>query len=419
MGCHHSKNVVETSSPAAPASTTKTALTNESTFIPRAVSDIIFKNANDTVDPHLQRCVSTLQIATPSSGAVLASRRRESDARKTSQRAKDRYMCGPSRSVLTIGVDHTLTPTLRTHQCVPATRLLIKMLYHYAACDAEDVCEMHDERSLQNDLHPTYDNIQRALALFVRRMQPSSFNVLYFAGRAGQIHNIASSAQQDDIMNECIYSSDLQPLLDVSMRNTLLVGLPAHSLLLCIFDAGHASPMLDLPFVLNEDGTWMRNVHTLLPSNIQDGAVILCLTLCRSSSSSFVTESTEAQEQQQQQPTSTTTNEMFEHALAKYTYKAAGTLSWALNSLLRDNDDDENNNANHKSFFFRNRRQNKKVTTSRRVVSIVEMMHKLRQRVMSAGYDETVHFSCSTIMSAMLPFPLQPQRHERAGRKRI
>jgi len=90
----------------------------------------------------------------------------------------------------------------------------------------------------------TRSQILAALDALIKDASPGDFLVLLYSGHGGQV----PTSKETDGMNECIFDSDLTPILDDELKRQTVDRLSAGVRIYFHFDCCHSGSILDLPF---------------------------------------------------------------------------------------------------------------------------------------------------------------------------
>ncbi|KAI0310449.1 caspase domain-containing protein [Amylostereum chailletii] len=160
----------------------------------------------------------------------------------------------PRYKALIIGIGYNKTPAekgLRLGGCIGDARAVEDMLVRVQNFRPSDITVMTDEEAdgipdSTKRLEPTLDNIIYQMGKLVADAGPGDVFVFYYAGHSNQTPALVDKFEVDG-MDEYLYSSDCEMILDDEIRKVLVNPLvDTGARLTAIVDACHSGTILDL-----------------------------------------------------------------------------------------------------------------------------------------------------------------------------
>ncbi|KAI5117069.1 hypothetical protein M0805_008815 [Coniferiporia weirii] len=187
----------------------------------------------------------------------------------------------PRRKALLIGITYERNEELRgkslkgPHHDVDEVRKLLQGVYGW---DAECLKVLRDDGILPQS-QPTLENIRCELKQLVEGAEAGDHLFFYFSGHGGQVPDL--DGDEDDEMDEVLFTCDGKMLVDDELHETIVEPLPAGCRLTALLDCCSSGTGLDLPFnaVSPKQSTFQNRTFMRRHS---DGDVVL-LAACEDS----------------------------------------------------------------------------------------------------------------------------------------
>ncbi|KAH8886096.1 hypothetical protein GQ53DRAFT_876471 [Thozetella sp. PMI_491] len=161
--------------------------------------------------------------------------------------------CTGRRKALLIGINY-FGQQGELRGCINDVKNVSTFLIERYNYKREDIVYLTDD---QEDpiLHPTRDNIIRAMKWLVAGAQPNDSLFLHYSGHGGQTEDL--DGDEDDGYDEVIYPVDYKQtshIVDDEIHDLVVKPLQAGVRLTAIFDSCHSGTVMDLPYIYSTKG---------------------------------------------------------------------------------------------------------------------------------------------------------------------
>jgi hypothetical protein len=161
--------------------------------------------------------------------------------------------CTGRRKALLIGINY-FGQSGELRGCINDTQNLSSYLIESHGYKREDMVILTDDQS-NPVLHPTKENIIRAMQWLVAGAQPNDALFLHYSGHGGQTEDL--DHDEEDGNDEVIYPVDYKTaghIVDDEIHHYVVKPLQAGVRLTAIFDSCHSGSVMDLPYLYSTKG---------------------------------------------------------------------------------------------------------------------------------------------------------------------
>ncbi len=161
--------------------------------------------------------------------------------------------CTGKRKALLIGINY-FGQQAELRGCINDTRNVSSFLIERYGYKREDMVILTDDQP-NPVMHPTRENIIRAMQWLVTGAQPNDALFLHYSGHGGQTADL--DGDEEDGSDEVIYPVDFKQtshIVDDEIHHWVVKPLLPGVRLTAIFDSCHSGSVMDLPYVYSTKG---------------------------------------------------------------------------------------------------------------------------------------------------------------------
>lgn len=204
----------------------------------------------------------------------LRRRQREQQRRRRQQQQQNKRFTRDigGRSAFLVGINYIGTP-YRLNGCINDIENMHTFLTSRSF--SESNIKMLSDAGTEK---PTKTAILTGLAELLQNSQPRDLLFFHYSGHGGQMRDqvtVAEGRDEADGKDECLFSSDLEPIRDDDLKNTIQHNIKANTTLVCLIDACNSATALDLRFNYSHNRRNMTKPRRQMRDSITRGRTIM------------------------------------------------------------------------------------------------------------------------------------------------